>query len=209
MFSGIVEEMGRVLAIAGDRQEENFITIGCRTAIEGARLGDSIAINGTCLTITTFTDGQFTVGLSPETLRRTSLGALQIGDPVNLERSLTFGGRMGGHYVQGHVDGVGRIAAILPDGDSLRIRIEPPVNLMRYIVEKGYVAVDGVSLTVAELDTVSFTIAMIPYTRDAVIMGRQSVGTSVNIEVDIIAKYVERLTTHLAPAPTPVSMEVR
>lgn len=199
MFTGIVEEMGTVLAIAGDRDAENFITIGCRIVIEGARLGDSIAVNGTCLTVTALAEGQFTVGLSPETLRRTSLGQLQTGDPVNLERSLTYGGRMGGHYVQGHVDGVGRIAAITPEGDSLRFRIEPPAGLLRYIVEKGYVAIDGVSLTVAELDETGFTIAMIAYTREAVIMGRQPVGTSVNIEVDIIAKYVERLTSPWIP----------
>jgi riboflavin synthase len=205
MFTGIVEEMGQVLAIAGDREQENFMTIGCRLAIEGARIGDSIAVNGTCLTVVTLEEGRFTVGLSPETLRRTSLGRLQVGDPVNLERSLTYGGRMGGHYVQGHVDGVGRLAGITPEGDSLRIRIEPPAELMRYIVEKGYVAVDGVSLTVAALDATGFTIAMIAYTRDAVIMGRQDVGALVNIEVDIIAKYVERLTGAWAPAP----MEVR
>lgn len=194
MFTGIVEEMGEVFAIAGDRELGNFIVIGCRIVIEGARLGDSIAVNGTCLTVTELGTGRFTVGLSPETLSRTNLGQLEVGDPVNLERSLTYGGRMGGHYVQGHVDGVGRIAAITPDGDSLRIRIEPPPGLMRYIVEKGYVAVDGVSLTVAALDATGFTIAMISYTREAVIMGTQPVGTPVNIEVDIIAKYVERLT---------------
>lgn len=194
MFTGIVEEMGHVLAIAGDRDAENFITVGCRIVIDGARLGDSIAVNGTCLTVTDLAEGQFTVGLSPETLRRTNLGSLQVGDPVNLERALTYGGRMGGHYVQGHVDGVGRIAGITPEGDSLRIRIEPPDNLLHYIVEKGYVAIDGVSLTVADLDPQGFTIAMIAYTREAVIMGRQPVGTPVNIEVDIMAKYVERLT---------------
>lgn len=202
MFTGIVEEMGRVLAIAGDRELENFVTIGCCLAIEGARPGDSIAVNGTCLTVVTLEEGSFTVGLSPETLRRTNLGSLRIGDPVNLERSLTYGGRMGGHYVQGHVDGVGKIAGITPEGDSLRIRVEPPPGLMRYIVEKGYVAVDGVSLTVAALDETGFTIAMIAYTRDAVIMGGQPVGTPVNIEVDIIAKYVERLTTPWSPGAT-------
>ncbi len=202
MFTGIVEEMGRVLAIAGDRELENFVTIGCCLAIEGARPGDSIAVNGTCLTVVTLQEGSFTVGLSPETLRRTNLGSLRIGDPVNLERSLTYGGRMGGHYVQGHVDGVGKIAGITPEGDSLRIRVEPPPGLMRYIVEKGYVAVDGVSLTVAALDETGFTIAMIAYTRDAVIMGGQPVGTPVNIEVDIIAKYVERLATPWSPGAT-------
>jgi riboflavin synthase len=111
---------------------------------------------------------------------------------------------MGGHYVQGHVDGVGRIAGIIPEGDSLLIRIEPPVEMMRYIVEKGYVAVDGVSLTVAALDVTGFTIAMITYTREAVIMGHQPVGTPVNIEVDIISKYVERLTSAWSADPAPL-----
>lgn len=204
MFTGIVEEMGEVLAIVGDCESGNFITIGCRVVIEGARLGESIAVNGTCLTVTELGEGRFTVGLSPETLRRTNLGRLQVGDRVNLERSLTYGGRMGGHYVQGHVDGVGRIAGIMPEGDSLLIRIEPPVEMMRYIVEKGYVAVDGVSLTVAALDVTGFTIAMITYTREAVIMGHQPVGTPVNIEVDIISKYVERLTSAWSAEPAPL-----
>lgn len=194
MFTGIVEEMGRVLAIVGDQERDNLMTISSSTARTGAQLGDSIAVNGTCLTVTALTDESFTVGLSPETLRRTNLGRLRVNDPVNLERSLTFGGRMGGHYVQGHVDGVGEIIAIVPDGESKRIRIRPPRSLLPYIVEKGYVAVDGVSLTVAELDDSSFTIAMIAYTQEAVIMGRQEPGALVNLEVDIIAKYVERLT---------------
>jgi riboflavin synthase len=196
--------MGEVLAIVGDCESGNFITIGCLVVIEGARLGESIAVNGTCLTVTELGEGRFTVGLSPETLRRTNLGRLQVGARVNLERSLTYGGRMGGHYVQGHVDGVGRIAGIIPEGDSLLIRIEPPVEMMRYIVEKGYVAVDGVSLTVAALDVTGFTIAMITYTREAVIMGHQPVGTPVNIEVDIISKYVERLTSAWSPEPAPL-----
>jgi riboflavin synthase len=199
MFTGIVEEMGRILGIAGDQERGNFMAVGSRIAREGAKLGDSIAINGTCLTITALTDDSFTVGLSPETLRRTNLGRLRVGDPVNLERSLVFGGRMGGHYVQGHVDGVGEIVGVMPEGDSKRIRIRPPAQLMPYIVEKGYIAVDGVSLTVAELDDSSFTIAMIAYTQGAVIMGRQDVGALVNLEVDIIAKYVERLTQAYRP----------
>jgi riboflavin synthase len=194
MFTGIVEEIGQVVAIDGDPAVNVVLTIAAQTALEGARLGDSIAINGTCLTITAFDARQFSIGLSPETLRRTNLGALVPGSPVNLERSLAFGGRMGGHYVQGHVDGVGVISAIVPDGDSLRITVQPPASLLPFIVEKGYIAVDGVSLTIAALDDAGFTIAMIPYTRDAVIMGRQPVGTPVNLEVDIIAKYVERLT---------------
>lgn len=193
MFTGIVEEMGRVLALTGDQERDNCITVASRIAREGAKLGDSIAINGTCLTVTALDEASFTVGLSPETLRRTNLGHLTVGAWVNLERSLSFGGRMGGHYVQGHVDGVGSIVAIVPEGDSKRILIRPPADLMRYIVEKGFIAVDGVSMTVAELDETSFTLAMIAYTQEAVIMGQQRVGAMVNLEVDIMAKYVERL----------------
>lgn len=193
MFTGIVEEMGTVAHIVSTQEQANQITITCRTVLEGTRIGDSIAVNGTCLTVTVLTADSFTVGLSPETLRRTNLGRLHVGDPVNLERALAFGGRMGGHYVQGHVDGVGEIVAIVPEGDSKRVTIRPPAALLPYIVEKGYIAVDGVSLTVAEMGRETFTVALVAYTQSAVIMGRQTVGALVNIEVDIIAKYVERL----------------
>ncbi len=193
MFTGIVEEMGTVAHIVGDQDQANQLTVNCHTVLEGTRIGDSIAVNGTCLTVTALTDHSFTVGLSPETLRRTNLGLLRVGDPVNLERALAFGGRMGGHYVQGHVDGVGEIVAIVPEGDSKRVTIRPPAHVLPYIVEKGYIAVDGVSLTVAEMGRDTFTVALVAYTQSAVIMGRQQVGALVNIEVDIIAKYVERL----------------
>ncbi|NOK61241.1 MAG: riboflavin synthase [Chloroflexi bacterium AL-W] len=193
MFTGIVEETGSVLEITQDQERDNAMTVACQTVLKGVQIGDSIAINGTCLTVTDFTNDQFTVGLSPETLSRTNLGLLHTDDRVNLERSLTFGGRMGGHYVQGHVDGVGEIVAIIPEGDSKRITIRPPAQLMHYIVEKGYVTVDGVSLTIAGVSNDRFTIALIAYTQDAVIMGQQQVGTKVNLEVDIMAKYVERL----------------
>ncbi|WP_031458144.1 riboflavin synthase [Chloroflexus sp. MS-G] len=193
MFTGIVEEMGTVAHIVGDQDQANQLTVNCHTVLEGTRIGDSIAVNGTCLTVTALTDHSFTVGLSPETLRRTNLGRLKVGDPVNLERALAFGSRMGGHYVQGHVDGVGEIVAIVPEGDSKRVTIRPPARLLPYIVEKGYIAVDGVSLTVAEMGRDTFTVALVAYTQSAVIMGHQQVGALVNIEVDIIAKYVERL----------------
>jgi riboflavin synthase len=193
MFTGIVEEIGHVLAVTNDQERDNALTIGCRTVLEGAKLGDSIAINGACLTVTELGNDRFTVGLSPETLSRTNLGLLRVGDPLNLERSLAFGGRMGGHYVQGHIDGTGEIVAIVPQGESKRVSVRPPPQLMRYIVEKGYIAIDGVSLTIANVDETTFTIALIAYTQEAVIMGKQAVGAVVNLEVDIIAKYVERL----------------
>jgi len=196
MFTGIVEEMGEVRAVRLDQERDNTLTIGCTTAIEDAKLGDSIAVNGVCLTVTDLDADGFTVGVSPETLRRTSLGDLKAGSPVNLERSLRLGGRMGGHYVQGHVDGAGTITAVVPDGDSLRVTIEPPRNLLPYIVEKGYIAVDGVSLTEAERHAENFVIALIAYTQSAVIMGRQEPGTRVNLEVDILAKYVENVLVY-------------
>jgi len=185
--------MGTVAHIVGDQDQANQLTVNCHTVLEGTRTGDSIAVNGTCLTVTALTNHSFTVGLSPETLRRTNLGLLKVGDPVNLERALAFGGRMGGHYVQGHVDGIGEIVAIVPEGDSKRVTIRPSARLLPYIVEKGYIAVDGVSLTVAEMGRDTFTVALVAYTQSAVIMGHQQVGALVNIEVDIIAKYVERL----------------
>ncbi|GAC1563904.1 MAG: riboflavin synthase [Herpetosiphon sp.] len=193
MFTGIVEEIGKVMQIGdvGDQHYEMSIT--CRKVLVGTKLGDSIAINGTCLTVTTLAQDGFTAGLSPETLRRTNLGQLSHGSPVNLERSIQAGGRMGGHYVQGHIDGTGTITDITAEGDSLRVTIEPEQRMMRYIVEKGYVAIDGTSLTIAARTQTDFTIALIAYTQDAVILGQQKSGTAVNIEVDILAKYVEQL----------------
>lgn len=196
MFTGIVEEIGTVRETALDAEAGKQLTIGCAKVVEDVKLGDSIAVNGICLTVITFTADSFTIGVSPETLRRTNLGQLNVGDPVNLERSLAFGGRMGGHYVQGHVDGTGEIVRIVPEGDSLRVTIRPPARLMPYIVEKGYIAVDGTSLTVAERTPEDFTIALIAYTQSAVIMGRQQVGAIVNLEVDIMAKYVESITNY-------------
>jgi riboflavin synthase len=192
MFTGIVEEVGRVAAITTG-PEQNTLTIACQTVIDGARIGESIAVNGICLTVTELTETSFCIGASPETLRRTNLGGLRVGDPVNLERSLAFNGRMGGHYVQGHIDGTGEIVAITPEGDSRLVTVRLPRALMRYVVEKGYLAVDGVSLTVFNLTEDTVTIALIAHTQQAVIMGQQETGAQVNLEVDIIAKYVERL----------------
>jgi riboflavin synthase len=204
MFTGLVEEMGQVLAVTADQEQGSSLTVGCRTALEGTGLGDSIAVNGVCLTVTTLAENSFTIGISPETLRRSNLGLLRAGEMVNLERPLAFGGRMGGHYVQGHIDGTGVITAVVPEGDSKRVTISPPARLMPYIVEKGYIAVDGVSLTIAAIDAETFTIALIAFTQEAVIMGRQQAGAVVNLEVDIIAKYVERLTeAHRSELPQP------
>lgn len=193
MFTGIVEEIGQVERLVTDQMDHTTLAITCQTVLRDTQIGESIAVNGVCLTVTALSDNGFSVGVTPETLRRTNLGGLRSGDPVNLERSLAFNGRMGGHYVQGHIDGTGEIVRIVPEGDSKLVTVHLPLDLMRYVVEKGYLAVDGVSLTVFNLTAETVTIALIAHTQQAVIMGQQQVGARVNLEVDIIAKYVERL----------------
>ena len=198
MFTGIVEEIGNVLVLRGE-----LLRIGARVVLEGTRLGDSIAVDGTCLTVTALGEDAFEVGLSPETLRRTSLGELRVGDGVNLERAVAAGGRMGGHYVQGHVDGTGRILERRADGSSLRLAFSVPEGLVRYVVVKGSIAVDGVSLTVNRVDEVGFDVALIPHTVAETTLGERRPGGRVNLEVDLIGKYVEKLLAgHLArPVP--------
>ena len=195
MFTGIVEEQGIVITANTGLERDNTLLIQANTVLQGTQIGDSINVAGVCLTVTAQSETTFLVGLSPETLRRTNLGILRNGDPVNLERALTYGGRMGGHSVQGHIDGIAHITAIRHEGESKFITITPPADLLKYIVMKGYIAVDGVSLTVAALDDTSFGIAMIAHTQSVVTMGQQPIGTPVNLEVDIMAKYVERLTS--------------
>ena len=192
MFTGIVEEVGRLR-----RRDEGGLTIEARVTLEGSRVGDSIAVNGACLTITALQDGAFTVDVSPETRRRTNLGLLRPGDPVDLERPLAYGGRLGGHLVQGHVDGTGAVASIAPEGDGYVFTFDTSPSLVRYLVQKGFVAVDGISLTVVEAASTGFTVAVIPYTYQHTVLGSRGPGDLVNIEVDVLAKYVERL---LGPA---------
>ncbi|HEY1013614.1 MAG TPA: riboflavin synthase [Herpetosiphonaceae bacterium] len=193
MFTGIIEELGSVLAADTRHERDNTLRIGCKLAASDAHLGDSIAVNGVCLTVTAFGADWFDVGLAPETLRRTNLGGLAPGDPVNLERALAAGQRMGGHYVQGHVDGTGAIVSIVPEGESRIVTVRAPANLMRYIVEKGFIAVDGTSLTITAVTEDTFSLAIIAHTQEWALIGRQQVGDSVNLEVDIMAKYAEKL----------------
>jgi riboflavin synthase len=188
MFTGIVEEIGTILSLEGEA-----LRVGARTVLEGTRLGDSIAVDGTCLTVTALGGDCFDVGLSPETLRRTSLGERKVGDGVNLERATAAGARMGGHYVQGHVDGTGRILERRADGSSLRLTFSVPESLERYVVEKGFIAIDGISLTVTETGPGRFGVMLVEYTQGAVTLPRKPVGAAVNLEVDVLAKYVERL----------------
>ncbi len=188
MFTGIVEEVGYVAKIS-----DKAMTVRASKVLEDVKLGDSIAVNGACLTSVDFSKSEFSVDLSPETMRRTSLGQLSVGGLVNLERALLAGDRMGGHIVQGHVDGTGRVMSIKEDGDSIIFRIRVPKRLNRYIVEKGFVAVDGISLTVVKRGASSFTLAVIPYTLENTSLSAVLVGDQVNLEADILAKYVESL----------------
>lgn len=202
MFSGIVEDVGTVRHLAARLEGAEGIELSIRTGLTRgmSQIGDSIAVAGTCLTVTALDDEGFVVGLSPETLRRTALGRLDTGDPVNLERSLPASGRFHGHVVQGHVDGVATIADIQSESDALWITFAVPEDILRYIVLKGYVAVNGVSLTVAAVGPDGFSVQLVDYTRSHVDLGTAPVGTSVNIEVDVLAKYVEKLLVCDAPA---------
>lgn len=191
MFTGIVEEIGRVESLA-ETGGGWTITVQAHTVLGGARPGDSLAINGTCLTVTALAPQSFTVGLSPETLRRTNLGDLRSGDGVNLERSLAADGRVGGHFVQGHVDGTGVARAFRPEGDSLWVTVEAAPALLRYVVPKGYIAVDGVSLTVVDVFPEAFTFMLVAYTQHHITLPHKPAGSRVNLEVDVLGKYVEK-----------------
>lgn len=193
MFTGIVQAMGKIHAIA-PRAEGVKIHVDARQlALADARVGDSIAVNGVCLTVVEFDAHGFAVEVSPETLRCTSLGGLAVGDRVNLELALRLGDRLGGHLVSGHVDGVGRIRSVRADGDCLWLRIEVPAELARYVSRKGSVCVDGVSLTVNAVEGATFEVQIIPHTREETLFGGYRPEDAVNIEVDLIARYLERL----------------
>ncbi len=188
MFTGIVEEVGEVRSC-----HDYGMAVGAGGVMAGMKLGDSMAVNGTCLTVVEFGDNGFRVDLAPETLRRTSLGQLEEGSRVNLERPLAASDRLGGHIVQGHVDGTGRVMSVRPEEDCYIFRISAPKRLMPYIVEKGFIAVDGISLTVVKKGAASFTVSVIPYTFSNTNLQEKSKGHRVNLEVDILAKYVESL----------------
>ncbi len=197
MFTGIVSELGTVASVQA-LDGASSLTVNAPETVVGVAVGDSIAVNGVCLTAVAVGESAFTVEIVEESLKRSSLGSLRQGDTVNLERPMVAGGRFDGHIVQGHVDGVGHIEEIRSEGDASRIRISIPEDLARYIVEKGSIAVDGTSLTVtavsdARTDKPWFEMVLIPHTLDATVLGRAGIGSPVNLEVDVIAKYVERL----------------
>lgn len=197
MFTGLVEEIGNVAAVGAEGDHFN-LSVRAETVLLDVNEGDSIAINGVCLTVTGFSTEEFTVGLAPETLNKTNLGALSAGDPVNLERALLPTTRLGGHFVQGHVDGIGVVESVRPDRDALWITIQTGPELMKYIVNKGFIAVDGTSLTVVDTGTDWFNFTLIDYSQSKAILSKKAAGDTVNLETDILAKYAERLISPAA-----------
>jgi len=202
VFTGIVEEVGTLRSL--DRTVDGVrVWVDAALVREGLALGDSVSVDGACLTIAVLDATGFAVGLSPETLRRTTLGTAMPGTRVNLERAVRVGDRLGGHYVQGHVDGTATIAAMREEGDSLVVTFEAPTALMPYIVEKGFVTIDGISLTVTERRGSEFSVALVAYTREHVGLAHKFRGGLVNLEVDIIAKYVESILGERLGATAP------
>src|SRR5215203_6605801 len=191
MFTGLVEEVGRVSSIG--EGEMLRLSISAGRVSEGACVGDSVSVNGACLTVGEVEGGTLTFFAMPETLRRTALGGLGAGSPVNLERAMSAGSRFGGHIVQGHVDGVGEVRGIRPEGEAEIWEFGAPEAVLRYVVEKGSICVDGISLTVVSVRDTSFTVSILPQTRANTNLKELGVGDRVNLEADVVAKYVERL----------------
>jgi riboflavin synthase len=192
VFTGIIRELGRVAAVDGGADGVRLTVEAAGTAAQAAT-GESVSIAGVCLTAVSVDDGRIAFDAVPETLRRTTLGRLAAGDNVNIEPALRAGEPLGGHYVQGHVDAVGRVRSAEPEGGGVRIWIDAPDDVLRYCVEKGSVGVDGVSLTVADLDDTGFAVALIPHTLEVTTLRALEPGDEVNLEADVLAKYVERL----------------
>ena len=192
MFTGIVRERGRIVRADGGPEGLSLeLEAPATAALSG--VGDSVSISGACLTVTSVEDGRLRFHAVPETLERSSLGRLEAGTEVNLEPALRAGDPLGGHYVQGHVDGVGSVRSLEPEGEGARLWVDAPADVLRYCVDKGSIAVEGVSLTVAGLDGEGFAIALVPHTLEATTLGALRPGDPVNLEVDVLAKYVEKL----------------
>merc|ERR1712230_268182 len=201
MFTGIVESIGIVSRLVQHDESSSggggtSLTISnCADVLVDANLGDSISINGTCLTVTEFSKDEFKVGVSPETLRRTNLGSLREGSQVNLERAVSASTRMGGHFVQGHVDTVATVVSVTPDGNALTFRLQPrEKGVLRYIVEKGYITLDGASLTITNVNDEQawFEVMLIAYTQERVVLAKKQAGEEVNVEIDVVGKLVEK-----------------
>lgn len=194
MFTGIVEEVGKIKTISMGSSSA-VLTIGATKVLENTKLGDSIAVNGVCLTVTNLGTDYFTADVMAETIRRSSLGTLSNGSPVNLERAMAADGRFGGHIVSGHVDSMGTISGIKPEDNAIWYTIDADDKTLHYIVEKGSITIDGISLTVAYVDSECFKVSIIPHTRQETNLSSKGVGDKVNLECDIIGKYVEKLLT--------------
>lgn len=201
MFTGIIEEVGTVKAVQHSGSN-SFIRIEAKKILEDIHLGDSIAVNGVCLTVTHFDSTTFQADVMNETLSRSSLGSLRNGSPVNLERAMAAGGRFGGHIVSGHIDGTGTVSDIRNDGIAVWYTVSAKPEILRYSVEKGSIAIDGISLTVAKVTDNSFSVSIIPHTASVTILGTKKTGDIVNLENDIVGKYVEKL---MKPADSPQS----
>ncbi|BBB93042.1 MAG TPA: riboflavin synthase [Methylomusa anaerophila] len=192
MFTGLVEELGKVKNISSGAKSAR-LTVNAHKVLLDIKLGDSIAVNGTCLTVVAIGDSWFTADVMPETVERTALSGLKAGDTVNLERTLRVGDRLGGHIVSGHIDGVGKIVSKEQDDNAFVIRIQAGLEVMKYIIRKGSIAIDGISLTVVEYGRDWFTVSLIPHTAALTTLGIKKTGDPVNLEADVIGKYVEKL----------------
>lgn len=206
MFTGIIEELGVVQSLDRGLQSA-VLTVLARRVVNGMNVGDSVTVNGVCLTTARLTDQGFAVDVSPETLRVTALGGLAPGDGVNLERAVRAGDRLGGHLVSGHVEAVGRVASRAPDGNAVNLTIEAPREILRYCVGRGSITVDGVSLTITGLTEKTFGVTIVPHTTQATTLGLKPPGALVNLEPDLIAKYVERLLLGNEGKPEKVDAE--
>lgn len=193
MFTGLIEEVGTIKSIT--RGTVARLVVASRRVVEDVAVGDSVSVNGVCLTVTATSDGELSFDAVPETLSRSTLADTRPGDKLNLEASLRAGKMIGGHFVQGHVDGVGTVESIRSLADSAVIRITAPAEVLRYVVEKGSIAIDGISLTVASVNADGFTVAVIPHTLSVTTLGLKRAGDRVNLETDIIGKYVEKFLT--------------
>lgn len=200
MFTGIIEEVGTVKAIGS-----GTLHIAAKTVVSDAHIGDSIAVNGICLTVTSFTKNGFIADVMPETVRRTSFNELGVGSPVNLERALTLQTRLGGHIVSGHIDGTGQIISMREEGNAILMKIGAGQDIINHIVEKGSVALDGISLTVAAVGDTDFTVSLIPHTRQVTNLGSKGPGSTINIENDVVGKYVEKFLQVQKADSKPVS----
>ena len=188
MFTGIIQELGITKISTG-----SYISIGAISSITGLNLGDSVSVNGVCLTVSHIGNQQFSADTMPETLRRSNLGLLTPNDPVNLEKALTLNAPIGGHLIQGHVDATGTLLSIEEESDAVLLKFQAPPEIMKYVVWKGFICVDGISLTIIDNDSATFSVSVVQYTRQNTTLGSVRIGSTVNLEVDILAKYVEKL----------------